>query len=86
MALERAVDFALEDPQASASGVRLTGREAEVARLVRQGLTDSQIARRLVISRRTAEGHVESLRNKLGVGSRAEVAAWVVEHLPDPVG
>jgi non-specific serine/threonine protein kinase len=86
MTLEQAVDFALEDPQAPASGVRLTKREAEVARLIRKGLTDPQIARRLVISRRTAEGHAESLRNKLGVGSRAEVAAWVVQNLPDPAG
>jgi DNA-binding CsgD family transcriptional regulator len=84
LSLDQAVEFALEDAQAMASGVRLTRREAEVARLVRHGLTDSEIARRLVISRRTAEGHVENLRNKLGVGSRAEVAAWVVENLPDP--
>lgn len=53
-----------------------------MARLVRKGLADPQIAKRLFIATRTAEGHVERLRNKLGVKSRAEVAAWVVEHLP----
>jgi DNA-binding NarL/FixJ family response regulator len=53
-----------------------------VAYLVRQGLTDPQISKRLFIATRTAEYHVESLRNKLGVNSRAEVAAWVVEYLP----
>lgn len=82
MSLEDAVAFAREDPQAAPQDVRISPREVEVARLVRQGLTDPQIAKRLFISKRTAEGHVESLRNKLGVGSRAEVAAWVAENLP----
>jgi predicted ATPase/DNA-binding CsgD family transcriptional regulator len=82
MSLEDAVAFAREDPQAAPQDVPISPREVEVARLVRQGLTDPQIAKRLFISKRTAEGHVESLRNKLGVGSRAEVAAWVAENLP----
>jgi predicted ATPase/DNA-binding CsgD family transcriptional regulator len=82
MSLEDAIVFAREDPQAPLPDVRISPREVEVARLVRQGLTDPQIAKRLFISKRTAEGHVESLRNKLGVGSRAEVAAWVAENLP----
>ena len=82
MSLEDAIAFAREDPQAPLPDVRISPREVEVARLVRQGLTDPQIAKRLFISKRTAEGHVESLRNKLGVGSRAEVAAWVAENLP----
>jgi len=81
MSLEQAVAFAAEDPSIPAR-VRLTRRETEVALLVRRGLTDPQIARSLHIAKRTAEGHVESLRNKLGVGSRAEVAAWVAENLP----
>ena len=55
----------------------LTVREWQVARLVRDGLTDREIAERLFISRRTAEWHVEQIFNKLGVGSRAQVAAWV---------
>jgi len=82
MSLEDAVAFAREDPEAAPKDVPISPREVEVARLVRQGLTDPQIAKRLFISKRTAEGHVESLRNKLGVGSRAEVAAWVAENLP----
>ena len=82
MSLEDAVAFAREDPQTPPQDVRISPREDEVARLVRQGLTDPQIAKRLFISKRTAEGHVESLRNKLGVGSRAEIAAWVAENLP----
>jgi DNA-binding CsgD family transcriptional regulator/sugar lactone lactonase YvrE len=56
---------------------RLSRREREVALLVAEGLTNREIAARLFISERTAEGHVEQIRNKLGVRSRAEVAVWV---------
>ena len=55
----------------------LTKREREVAQLVEQGLTNREIAARLFITERTAEGHVEEIRNKLGFRSRAQVAAWV---------
>ncbi|GAA4012896.1 ATP-binding protein [Streptomyces plumbiresistens] len=57
----------------------LTRRESEVADLVAQGLTNKEIAARLVISQRTAEAHVERILNKLGFTSRVQVAAWVVE-------
>lgn len=56
----------------------LTPREREVAALVADGLTNRQIAKRLFISERTAEHHVEQIRSKLGFHSRAQVAAWVV--------
>jgi len=82
MSLEEALAYARHDPEAPPHGVHLSRRELEVARLVRQGLTDPQIAKRLSIAARTAEGYVESLRNELGVGSRAEIAAWVAENLP----
>ena len=55
----------------------LTGREREIASLIRDGLTDRQIADRLFISRRTAEWHVKQILNKLGFNSRAQVAAWM---------
>ena len=58
------------------SGAALTAREKEVAALVAGGLTNRQIAEHLVISERTAEGHVEQIRNKLGFQSRSQVAAW----------
>jgi len=83
MSLDQAVVFAAEDPRMAPPGIRLTQREMEVAQLVRHGRTDPQIAGLLHIAKRTAEGHVENLRNKLGVGSRAEVAAWAAENLPD---
>ena len=59
---------------------RLTGRELEVAGLVAEGLTNHAIARRLSVAPRTAEAHVENIRRKLGVRSRAQIAAWVTEH------
>jgi predicted ATPase/DNA-binding CsgD family transcriptional regulator len=55
----------------------LTPRELQVARLVRTGLTDRDIAGRLSITRRTAEWHVKQILNKLGFNSRTQVAAWI---------
>jgi DNA-binding CsgD family transcriptional regulator len=60
-------------------GPRLTGRELEVAELVAEGLTNQAIARRLSVAPRTAEAHVENIRRKLQVHSRAQIAAWVTE-------
>jgi pimeloyl-ACP methyl ester carboxylesterase/DNA-binding CsgD family transcriptional regulator len=60
-------------------GPRLTGRELEVAELVAEGLTNQAIARRLSVAPRTAEAHVENIRRKLQVRSRAQIAAWVTE-------
>jgi len=58
----------------------LTAREFQVAELVAEGLTNQAIARRLSIAPRTAEAHVENIRRKLGVRSRAQIAAWVTRH------
>jgi predicted ATPase/DNA-binding CsgD family transcriptional regulator len=57
----------------------LTERERQVAGLVAQGLTNRQIATRLVISERTADRHVSNILGKLGLSTRAQVAAWSVE-------
>jgi pimeloyl-ACP methyl ester carboxylesterase/DNA-binding CsgD family transcriptional regulator len=54
----------------------LTKRQKEVADLVSQGMTNRDIAQRLSIDERTAEGHVERIRDRLGVRSRAQIAAW----------
>lgn len=54
---------------------RLTGREAEVACLVARGLSDRDVALRLCISLRTVEHHTGHVLQKLGVASRAAVAA-----------
>jgi len=55
----------------------LREREAEVARLVADGLTNKQIGTRLLISERTVESHVRNIMNKLGVSSRAQIAGWI---------
>jgi non-specific serine/threonine protein kinase len=57
--------------------VRLTRRESEIAALVAEGLTNREIAERLVMARRTAEGHVAHILGKLNFTSRAQLAAWV---------
>ncbi|MBP2323534.1 putative ATPase/DNA-binding CsgD family transcriptional regulator [Kibdelosporangium banguiense] len=77
--------YALEEehrpaPSSSAAATPLTRREQQVAGLIAQGLSNKNIATALVIAQRTAEGHVERILTKLGFTSRAQVAAWVVEH------
>lgn len=54
----------------------LTPREREVTALLTEGLTNAQLAERLYISPRTAAVHVSNILAKLGMTSRAEVAAW----------
>jgi HD-GYP domain-containing protein (c-di-GMP phosphodiesterase class II) len=58
----------------------LSDREVEVARLVAAGCSNAQIAERLVISRRTAEHHVQHIYAKVGRSSRAGLALFVHEH------
>ena len=55
----------------------LSTREAEVARLVAEGRTNKEIGARLFISEHTVDSHVRSILNKLGVNSRAQIAAWM---------
>jgi len=84
MGRDRAIRFALGEPLhavASASPGADTGmlakREAEVAGLVADGLTNKQIGARLFISERTVDSHVRSILNKLGFSSRAQIASWI---------
>ena len=56
----------------------LTKRQSEVADLVSQGLTNREIAQQLGIGERSAEGHIERIRIRLGVRSRAQIATWWV--------
>ncbi len=53
--------------------------------MVAQGLTNREIAARLFISERTVDGHLEHLREKLGVNTRSQVTAWVVRRETAPV-
>jgi predicted ATPase/DNA-binding CsgD family transcriptional regulator len=82
--IARALGEALEQPEMQPSPPVLTRREQEVASLVAQGLTNRDIARRLVLSPRTVESHIERIMNRLGMGSRSEIAAWAARHLDVP--
>jgi len=88
LGFDAAIAYALGDrlPDASPdTSVKLTKRERQVAELIAaEGLTNRAIAARLVISPRTAQGHVEHLLTKLGFTSRAQIAAWVVEQDRQP--
>ena len=64
----------------------LSRRETEVLRLVSEGLSNAEIADRLVISVKTAGHHVSSILTKLGLRSRTEAAAFAVLNLPSPRG
>lgn len=64
-------------PKAHGMTHELTKRELEVAALVENGLSNREIAQRLVIAKRTADGHVERILSKLGFTSRAQIAAWM---------
>jgi DNA-binding CsgD family transcriptional regulator len=84
--VDQAVAYALgekPDPHAPASTTTdtawtpLTKREQQVAELVAEGLSNKNIAARLVIGQRTAEGHVENILAKLGFTTRTQLAAWV---------
>lgn len=59
---------------------QLTGREVEVLRLVRQGLANKQIARRLGISERTVKAHLTSVFQRLDVADRTQAALWAERH------
>jgi DNA-binding CsgD family transcriptional regulator len=59
----------------------LTARERQVAGLVAEGLTNGEIAVRLKMAGRTADAHVEHIRNKLGLRSRAQIAIWAHDRL-----
>jgi len=78
-----AIRLALGQPDHAAAapdeeGVAPLGkREADVARLVADGLSNKQIGARLFISERTVDSHVRSILNKLGFSSRAQIAGWM---------
>ena len=75
-----------ETPAPDDGSTGLTRRERQVADLLAEGLSNKEIASRLVISRRTAESHVEHILTKLGFTSRTQVAAWkAAQPSPDQI-
>ena len=87
LALERQPRARTPKPRADAGAAAgLTKREREVAALIAEGMSNREIAARLVVAQRTAEGHVENILSKLGFTSRAQVAGWLASQkqpLPD---
>jgi predicted ATPase/DNA-binding SARP family transcriptional activator/DNA-binding CsgD family transcriptional regulator len=93
MSAEEAAEYALSEKVASAAPESppadrrtggpltdpLTRREREVVTLVARGLANHQIASELFLSERTIENHVSNILRKLGLASRAQVAAWATE-------
>lgn len=58
----------------------LTSREMDVLRLVAEGLTDAQVAEKLVISRRTVNWHLTAIYSKIQVSSRGAATRYAFEH------
>ena len=76
---EREPPTLVPEPQPNERTETLTRRELEVALLVARGLTNRQIASELSVSRNTTNNHVARILRKLGLRSRAQIAAWVTE-------
>jgi NarL family two-component system response regulator LiaR len=66
-------------PAVAAEGFDLTPREQEVLALMVEGMTNPEIAERLVISRSTAKAHVSNILSKLGVSNRAEAISLALQ-------
>jgi DNA-binding NarL/FixJ family response regulator len=58
----------------------LTARETEVLQLLARGLTDFQIAEKLVLSSRTVHSHISSIYRKLAITSRSAATRYAIEH------
>ena len=83
MNYDEAIHFATGAPAAAAhdNGSPLTARERQVALLIAEGFTNAEIGARLKIAGRTADAHVEHIRNKLGLRTRSQIAVWAHETL-----
>jgi predicted ATPase/DNA-binding CsgD family transcriptional regulator len=86
MSPEQATEYALEQqsgpepvaPETYPAG--LSAREADVLRLVAQGMTNAEVGEKLFLSSRTVSWHLGSIYRKLGFHSRTEATRFAVEH------
>jgi ATP/maltotriose-dependent transcriptional regulator MalT len=79
LTLDQAVDEALRADATAPGEEELTGREREILGLTAEGLSNAQIAERLVVSVRTVHAHLRSIYRKLGVSSRTAAARTAAE-------
>jgi len=75
-----AADLGVDTLASPSEPTGLSPREREVVMLIAQGLTNRQIADRLVVSERTTHAHVRNILDKLGLSSRTQVATWAIQH------
>ncbi len=84
LSTQETIDYALHDQLPAShtppsSDTVLTAREDQIARLVAEGLTNQQIAARIEVSPRTVASHLERIRAKIDVPTRAQLTAWVLQ-------
>jgi DNA-binding NarL/FixJ family response regulator len=77
----KAARVLLDSRRTAADSDNLTDREREVLLLVRDGLANKQIARKLGISERTVKAHLTNVFQRLGVTDRTQAALWASKHL-----
>ncbi|MDX3850974.1 ATP-binding protein [Streptomyces sp. AK02-01A] len=77
-ARDHALDLPSSAERETSPRSALSEREWQVAVSVSQGLTNRQIAEQVYLSPRTIDTHIRNIRSTLGLGSRAQIAAWVV--------
>jgi DNA-binding CsgD family transcriptional regulator len=76
----------IPDPQVLAASLGLTPREGEVLALIAEGLSNLEIAGRLVVSEATVKSHVNHLLAKIGVRGRAQAVSVAYQHGFTPPG
>lgn len=77
----KAARVLLESRRTTNAADGLTERELQVLGLVRDGLANKQIARKLLISERTVKAHLTRIFQRIGVTDRTQAALWALRHL-----